>query len=255
MARIELVELDAIDAGERRAEPHLWSVFFKVDGSTFGTVLAQKLERGRIKPEELEHRGIGAVAQATDSSFHAPAHRAGEMRGVKTGDRVDLDLGWATPLSGDGILHDDDVAIGCFVVGWEIDDGQLGGKKKRYDEFVAGVRQRVFRGVAEAIDAQRMGSGPYRFPIRNGAYLRQLNDHHRQIDKAAGVFATQDHEVSLAERWTPPIRVGVDSDDLLGTLVFCAKASNLADGVMKRLWLPTSGSQEGSWRLRFSARR
>ena len=258
-ARIELTELEAIDSGERVAEPHLWAVFFKVDGSTFATVLAQKLERGRIHREELDHRGIGAVqrASADNSSFEVPGNKAGRLRPMSSGDTQSLELHWEAELRGDGILHPDDVAIGCFVVGWELDSERGGGSDAHYAKFAADVQRRVFVDVAQAIDSQRNGRGPFRFPIHAGAYLRQLDSFQRQLDKEPGVFAGQEHEVDLAKIYRGGFGGGVDPDDLLGPLVVAVNASTLSSGpaATKRLWMPTAQSEEGTWQLRLGARR
>lgn len=258
-ARIELGELEAIDSGERVAEPHLWAVFFKVDGSTFATVLAQKLERGRIHKEELEHRGIGAVerASAEHSSFFVPGNKAGRLRPMSSGDRQALTLHWEADLHGDGVLHEADVAVGCFVIGWELDSERGGGSDAHYAAFAADVQKRVFLDVAQAIDNQRGGRGPFRFPIHAGPYLRQLDSHQRQLDKERGVFAGQEHEVDLTEAYRGGFGGGIDADDLLGPVVFGINAAALREGpaAMNRMWMPTAQSEEGTWRLRFGARR
>ena len=103
-AGIELTELKALDSGERVAEPHLWAVFFKIDGSTFATVLAQKLERGRIRTEEVEHRGIGDVQRAgpDDSSFFVPGNNAGGLKPMSTGQKQAVNLSWQCELRGGG---------------------------------------------------------------------------------------------------------------------------------------------------------
>ncbi len=155
------------------------------------------------------------------------------------------------------MLHDDDVAIGCFVVGWELDNERGGGSDANYRTFASDVQQRVLQDVARAIDSQRAGTGPYRFPIREGAYLRRLDGRHRQVDREKGVFASQDHEVDLVNIYSGGFGGGVDPDDLLGPLVFAGSSSSLPVGrsAMKRLWTPTAHSEEGTWELRFAVTR
>jgi hypothetical protein len=258
-ARIELTRLLAIDSGERVAEPHLWTVFFKVDGSTFATVLAQKLERGRVTREELDHRGIGRVERAGPdrSSFFVPGNAAGALEPMSSGDAQDLTLGWEAELDGGRVLHGDDVTVGCFVLGWEIDNGRAAKSDERYAAFADDVRRRVLGAVSDAIDTQRAGSGPYRFPMRSGPYLRQVDAHRRQVDAVRGVFAGQDHEVALVGTWGGGVGGGLDPDDLLGALVVAAAPATLADGATegKRLWIPTAESGEGTWELGFRVRR
>lgn len=255
-ARIELTELEAVDSGERVAEPHLWVVFFKVDGSTYSTVLAHKLARGKIPPEELEHRGIPSVEKASGdrTSFGVPGFAAGGLKPMRRGEVRDLQLSWEVDLEGEGILHDDDPAIGCMVVGWEIDNGKGGGSQDFHDGFVADVRKRLFAEVRNSIESQPLGSGPYRLRLRNQPYLRQLDEYRNQTDQDGAVFASQDHEIDFVKAYGNRLGGGLDPDDLLGALVVVASRASMGPGrhTGERLWLPTAASDEGTWAIRFA---
>jgi hypothetical protein len=255
-ARIELTQLEAIDSGEPVAEPHLWVVFFKIDGSTFSTVLAHKLARGKVKPEDLEHRGIRSVSKAgADRSSFAPlGFEGGAIQPMKTGDVRDVSASWQAELSGEGFLHDEDTAIGCFVVGWELDNERGGGNEAQYADFVADVRKRVFAEVSASADSQPLESGVYRLRLRTQPYLRQLDGHLDQTNEVAGVFAAQDHELALSKAYGGRFGGGVDTDDLLGTLVVVASHRTLGPGRHEgeTLWVPTVASAEGTWKLRFA---
>lgn len=257
--RIETTSLEAIQCGEvGEAEPHLWLVAFKIDGSTFGTVLRQKLDRGRVTKKQLRQKGIDPSklvrADADNSSFHAPGSEAGTLPAMKDEDVEPVEFGWDTELFGGGILANPDPVLGLASVLFELDSRHGALTDLHYRTFEAWVRTRVFESVAATIDDQLGRAGPFHLPLRAGTYLRQLDRHHQEEQGPPGLFTPQRHEIDLREKYRGHFDRGAGGDDFVGALFFAEYGARLRDErtELEKLWLPTGGSEEGSWRLRFA---
>lgn len=236
-ATVRLDEFEAIHSGEVRAEPQLWTVFWKLDGDTFARVLKRELEQGKLRPERIRNRGLSldAVEAAGEPElvYRVPIQK-GAFTGVSTGDVVELGHTWTTELDGRGLLAPGQSRIGLTVVMWELDTVGGASNEDHYAELEQQVRRRLYRAVVQAVEDQRFDGGPFQLP--------------------ASVLPEAPEQDSMRDHWKKYFRGRLLKDDYVGSAVAHWTAAELASRPTgNRLFLPTEGSEEGSWRLHFGA--
>ncbi len=225
---VRIDHLRALHAGEARAEPYIWPFFFKVDSHLFGEAAG----RGR----------------AGDPSFDAPGGEHGNLPPMQTGEMVAVDLGWSTTLvDGDDLLLHRHAVVGIGAVLFEEDltprDATV---RKAYAAWTGTMENRIRAAVKRRVEAAVLGA-PYSFAVRT--------DRDRAEALAFDPIAL---EAELTKKM-PHVHRGLllDADDFIGAMVWCASAAELVAVPhieFKKLWTPTTGSEEGSWELFVSAR-
>jgi len=224
---IRIDRLRALHAGEAQAEPYLWPMFFKVDSGLFSEALG----------------GSGGA-----SSFVSPGGAHGNLPAMQSGQTVSVDVGWSTTLhDGDGTLRSRHSVVGLAAVLFE-EDLMPGNSavKKAYAEWTATMQNRVRAAVKKRIAAAPDLPGPYSFSYRTG------RDRHESYE-----FDPIELEAELTKKM-PHVHQGllIDRDDFIGAIVWCVSAAELVSEPrieFKKLWTPTTGSEEGSWELYVSA--
>lgn len=240
---VRIAQLKALHSGEAKAEPYLWPFFFKVDDETFAYALKARVATGQLAPDALESRGLDSSAvEVAPTWLHAPGGGHGNLPAMRTGDEVDVDRAWTTSVREGSLVQPGDALVGVAVVLWEED---VFPPKKRveraYQSFVRDLDRRIERAVIAAVDATP-DQAAHPFGYRTDAGQRP-----------EAPFFPEALERKLTSKLKDLYRVPLmDSDDFIGAGVWVASTAELRQDATQRrstLWTPTTGSQEGSWRL------
>ena len=250
---VRIERLRALHAGEAQAEPYIWPLFFKIDTALFGDVLRARTEARTPTAADLATRRISVAHlpeedTSVSDSFHLPGGEHGNLPPMVTGETIDVNMSWSATLQdGDGILRSHNSIVGIAAVLFEED--LMPGKaaiRKAYAEWAVTMQGRIRAVISKRIEAASSLPGPYSLSYRSS---RDKNE------------PTEFDPISLEAELTkkmPHVHKGllIDRDDFIGAMVWCRSAADLiAEPTIefKKLWTPTTGSEEGSWELYVSA--
>jgi hypothetical protein len=249
---VRIGRLKALDSGEARAEPYLWPLFFKVDEGSFADVLASKITYSNLPRDIVSRRGIDPDALLQDEersvgAFSAPGGSHGNLPQMSTGDEVKINKVWTTELREDsGLLGAGESIVGLVVVLFEEDMFPTHGRvEDAYARFVESFKKRTERAVGDAIERDAGGQLPFKFGFR-----AEKGGNPRTPFFPSGI------EKQLAAKLKTLYKMPLlDVDDYIGTCVWVRSSAQLRikpNATLSRIWTPTTGSTEGSWKIDMS---
>ncbi len=246
---VRIDRLTALDSGEATAEPYLWPLFFKVDDGSFAEVLASKITYGSLPRAVVTRRGIDPDLLLQDEhrsegAFSAPGGGHRNLPKMSSGDEVSIKRTWTTEVAEQsGLLEPGEGIVGLVVVLFEEDLFPTHGRvEDEYGRFVDAFKKRTERAISEAIDRDAAGQLPFKFGFRA-----------EKDGNARTTFFPSALEHELTARLKKLYRgTLIDSDDFIGACVWVRSTAQLRikpHAALSKLWTPTTGSEEGSWRL------
>lgn len=242
---VRIGKLQAIDSGESTAEPYLWPLFFKIDAETFGYALRAKVATGELGPAALEARGVDSgVFEAAPTHFDAPGGEHRNLPSMSSGDTHDVGLTWTTTLRDGGpLIQRGDAVVGVALVLWEEDTFPSNSRvTKEYAQFVRDMERRIEHSVLRAFEQTKDSGEAATFGYRTKAG-----------DRPTAPFFPESIEGRLQDRFRGLYRAPMlDTDDFIGAAVWVRSTRQLRarpNATQSKLWTPTTGSREGSWRL------